>query len=74
MSNQEPRLTGTKVCSKCGRELPVISFAVHKVSSDGLHSYCRDCGSTYTTAHKASKTDKPSKALRRASMSINIPY
>lgn len=45
MSTHEPRLTGTKVCTKCERELPVICFAVLKSAKDGLHGECRDCAS-----------------------------
>lgn len=39
----EPRMTGMKTCSHCHRELPVISFPVHKRSSDGLSCWCRGC-------------------------------
>lgn len=43
MSAHEPRLTGTKVCTSCNRELHVLSFAVRKQNSDGLMSVCREC-------------------------------
>lgn len=33
----------TKVCSKCGRELPLSEFYKRKVSNDGLQSYCKEC-------------------------------
>lgn len=33
----------TKVCSKCGRELPTSEFYRHPRTSDGLHSYCKVC-------------------------------
>lgn len=33
----------TKICSKCGRELPRSEFATKSKSKDGLQSYCRDC-------------------------------
>lgn len=33
----------TKVCSHCGRELPVSEFNKRSASSDGLQNWCRDC-------------------------------
>lgn len=39
----EPRMTGTKECHGCHRELPVLSFAVNRMAADGLQSHCRDC-------------------------------
>lgn len=34
---------GTKVCSKCKRELPISEFNKDKSMKDGLHSQCRNC-------------------------------
>lgn len=34
---------GTKVCSKCKRELPISEFNKNKRTSDGLSSRCREC-------------------------------
>ena len=33
----------TKVCSKCGRELPLSEFYKKSTSKDGLQSYCKEC-------------------------------
>ena len=33
----------TKVCKKCGRELPVENFAVNRSNKDGLQAECREC-------------------------------
>jgi hypothetical protein len=33
----------TKICKKCGRELPLASFAKHHISKDGLMAYCNSC-------------------------------
>ncbi len=33
----------TKVCSKCGRELPKSEFYRNPNTSDGLHTYCKVC-------------------------------
>lgn len=43
----EPRMTGTKFCSDCKNDLPVICFAVDKKTSDGLHHRCRECKRKY---------------------------
>lgn len=64
MSTHEPRLTGTKVCSKCERELPVICFAVEAKHSDGLQSQCRDCLSEKNRQWYKEKK-KPMKVLPR---------
>lgn len=34
---------GTKVCSKCKRELPIEMFGKRKSESDGLQYYCKEC-------------------------------
>lgn len=33
----------TKVCRKCGKELPTSEFFTSKKAKDGLHSYCKSC-------------------------------
>lgn len=33
----------TKVCSKCGRELPREMFFAKAGSKDGLQGYCKEC-------------------------------
>lgn len=41
MNNEEqPK---TKVCKKCGQELPVEYFSKNNAMKDGLQSYCKDC-------------------------------
>lgn len=37
----------TKVCSKCGKELPLSEFNKCKKSPDGLDYWCRDCQKQY---------------------------
>lgn len=39
----DPNTPQTKVCKKCGRELPLEAFCKHPKSADGLHSICREC-------------------------------
>ena len=33
----------TKICKKCGRELPLEAFSKHKGTKDGLQTWCRAC-------------------------------
>lgn len=33
----------TKLCTRCGRELPVSNFSRRTKSKDGLQPYCKDC-------------------------------
>ena len=33
----------TKVCRKCGRELPITEFARRSAAKDGLQGYCKQC-------------------------------
>lgn len=33
----------TKICSKCGRELPVSKFFKNKATKDGFAVYCKEC-------------------------------
>ena len=41
----------TKVCAKCGRELPIQEFYQNKKYSDGYFCYCKEC-------HKALVTER----------------
>ena len=48
MPDHEPRLTGTKVCTHCHEEKPVLAFPVDKAARDGLHPWCRDCTAAFS--------------------------
>lgn len=37
----------TKVCTKCGRELPLSEFSKQKKSKDGLIPWCKSCLKEY---------------------------
>ena len=37
----------TKVCTKCGRELPLSEFTKHKITKDGLDHCCKSCQNEY---------------------------
>lgn len=43
MPDHDPRLVGTKVCTRCGEDKPALAFPVDKKMRDGLKSECREC-------------------------------
>ena len=73
---EEPK---TKVCSKCGRELPITKFALSKTSKDGHVGKCRDCVNAYQRERYALKKGKtmahanPSPALLNPKFSDKTP-
>ena len=50
--------TTTKVCPKCGRELPITEFALNKTSKDGHVGQCKDCFNAYQRQRYARKKGK----------------
>lgn len=42
----------TKVCRRCGRELPLESFAKNKSRQDGLQESCRECMAAYNREYR----------------------
>lgn len=56
--------TATKVCVKCKEEKPVSEYHKNSRSSDGLHSYCKECNRAQALAHI--RAEKARKALLRA--------
>ncbi|KAK9851333.1 hypothetical protein WJX84_005631 [Apatococcus fuscideae] len=44
-----------KLCKSCDEEKPAADFSKNPITSDGLHTYCRDCKSV---ADRAAKTRK----------------
>ena len=51
-------LTETKVCKKCGRELPITKFSLSKTSKDGHVGQCKDCYNAYQRENYARKKGK----------------
>ena len=50
----------TKVCNKCGRELPIKEFFKDPRRADGYKSHCRDCINTYQRERRQKmKEQKP---------------
>ena len=48
----------TKVCKKCGRELPITEFALNKNLKDGHVGRCKDCINAYQRQRYARKKGK----------------
>lgn len=42
----------TKVCKKCGRELPIDSFFKNKLMKDGHESQCKECKTAYALEYQ----------------------
>ncbi|MEF8699718.1 MAG: hypothetical protein V5B36_11750 [Candidatus Accumulibacter sp. UW25] len=60
----------TKICVKCKEEKSLDDFHKNSRSSDGLHSYCKECNKAQALAHiKAEKARRA--ALREARKARN---
>lgn len=61
----------TKVCRRCGRELPKGEFYVNNKSKDGLQTYCKDCkkemSHKYCMSRKHEKGDVAESTMARHS-------
>ena len=45
-------MADTKICSKCGRELPISQFYKCKSNKDGLQAHCKECLKQYYAENK----------------------
>lgn len=52
----------TKICSKCGKELPVSEFSKNSKTKDGLQCQCKSC---QKAAHKE-KQERVKKLFNKA--------
>lgn len=48
----------TKVCKKCGRELSISEFYVHKEMNDGHLSFCKECVRARVHKHREDNIEK----------------
>ena len=58
----------TKVCTNCGRELPLAEFYKRADSKDGRRSHCKRCRAEYNAKYDASPKRKASRAKYDASL------
>ena len=56
----------TKVCSVCGRELPVSEFGRHSRTKDGYQPFCRQCHSEMNKGHKKRQPFQHNEAPKKA--------
>lgn len=56
---------GTKVCSKCGRELPISDFHKNKRRKDGLNSSCKYCDNKQKKASIEKYKNDPVRRQKR---------
>lgn len=54
----------TKVCRKCGRELPITEFYKNKLYKDGYMNMCKKCNNAYSNeSHKKKREQQRQKSL-----------
>ena len=56
----------TKVCSKCGMELPLEMFHKNSKSPDGRQSICKNCKSEYSKSKLQERKEKVATANAEA--------
>ena len=56
--------TETKICKKCGRDLPIDQFSKHPTTKDGREGSCRDCRNAAAKERRA-KGNPPKKSLEK---------
>ena len=63
----------TKVCSHCGRELPITNFGRHSRTKDGYQPCCRECQSQMNKGHKKRKPFEHNEAPAKPEEPEQIP-
>ena len=61
----------TKVCPKCGRELPLERFGKNKRTTDGLKCYCQDCENENSKQYRR-RVRAEAKAAKEAAKDITL--
>ena len=68
---KEPQ--ATKVCSHCGRELPVENFGRHSRTKDGYQPCCKECQSEMNKGHKKRKPFEHNEAPAKPEEPEQVP-
>ena len=55
----------TKICSTCGRELPIEEFYIRKASKDGRDYKCKDCARKYAQSRRDNYPELTKEIARR---------
>ena len=64
----------TKVCSKCGRELPITEFALNKKCKDGHIGRCKDCVNAYQREQYARNKGKQAAQVIPTTSPLNPKF
>jgi hypothetical protein len=48
----------TKICKKCGQELPIENFSKNSKAKDGLQGHCKKCALEYAKASYAKRKER----------------
>lgn len=62
----------TKVCAKCGRELPVENFGHTKKNKNGLKSYCKDCENENCRKYRAKRYGSPKREQKSKTLDVPV--
>lgn len=54
----------TKICAKCGRELPIENYNKNSKTKDGLQRHCKECAREYAKASYENKKAKKIEDMR----------
>lgn len=66
-------MKNTKICKKCGRELPLSEFSKHKITKDGYRNICKECCSKYMKEYFAEHNERK-KQYDKQWRSFNSQY
>lgn len=72
--SHEPRMSGTKKCSRCGEEKHVMAFGFDRKMVEGLASWCRSCHSEQQQRTPSAVKEKAARQHRRKLFSAEIRY
>ena len=65
----------TKVCTKCGRELPLENFYVNKSLKGGHDNTCKECKNTYAKEwQKKNKEKKKAQKIEEERIEFEKKY
>lgn len=60
----------TKICTRCGKDLPMTEFYRSQKSPDGYQHYCKACKTQYYLEAKRKNNDIPRTADGRVSRDV----
>lgn len=60
----------TKVCKKCGRELPISRFSKSKNTEDGYKHECKACRGSYSKEWRANKLKEQDSSVETTEVEI----